>query len=121
MDPVLDIRCFGWALIEGLTRRGVVHNKGDLRLSGPPSRQSASGEDRARDRMVPADLRPDSLSTVLLIVQKSCTGLNRLQLGGSWLPQLGGLVLCRASAVDGLTVQGKWNSGCPVNGPGELG
>ncbi|GFO19346.1 hypothetical protein PoB_004585100 [Plakobranchus ocellatus] len=34
------------------------------RLSGPPSGQGAGGGARARDRMVPADLREDSLATV---------------------------------------------------------
>ncbi|GFO19453.1 hypothetical protein PoB_004595800 [Plakobranchus ocellatus] len=36
----------------------------DLRLSGPPSGQGAGGGARTRDRMVPADLRADSLATV---------------------------------------------------------
>ncbi|GFO26044.1 hypothetical protein PoB_005254900 [Plakobranchus ocellatus] len=38
--------------------------QGDLRLSGPPSGQGAGGGTRTRDRMVPADLRADSLATV---------------------------------------------------------
>ncbi|GFN73924.1 hypothetical protein PoB_000043000 [Plakobranchus ocellatus] len=38
--------------------------QGDLRLSGPPSGQGAGGGARTRDRMVPADLRADSLATV---------------------------------------------------------
>ncbi|GFO39524.1 hypothetical protein PoB_006602900 [Plakobranchus ocellatus] len=37
--------------------------QGDLRLSGPLSRQSAGGGARTRDRRVPADLRADSLVT----------------------------------------------------------
>ncbi|GFN74373.1 hypothetical protein PoB_000087900 [Plakobranchus ocellatus] len=39
--------------------------KGDLRLSGPPSGQGAAGRTKTRDRRVPADLRADSLATVL--------------------------------------------------------
>ncbi|GFN76575.1 hypothetical protein PoB_000308100 [Plakobranchus ocellatus] len=39
--------------------------QGDLRLSGPPSGQGAGGGARTRDRKVPADLRADSLATVL--------------------------------------------------------
>ncbi|GFN96428.1 hypothetical protein PoB_002293400 [Plakobranchus ocellatus] len=39
--------------------------QGDLRLSGPPSGQGAGGGARTRDRRVPADLRADSLATVL--------------------------------------------------------
>ncbi|GFO08818.1 hypothetical protein PoB_003532300 [Plakobranchus ocellatus] len=35
---------------------------GDLRLSGPPSGQSADGGARIRDRKVPANLRTDSLA-----------------------------------------------------------
>ncbi|GFO03661.1 hypothetical protein PoB_003016600 [Plakobranchus ocellatus] len=38
--------------------------QGDLRLSGHPSGQGASGRARTRDRRVPADLRADSLATV---------------------------------------------------------
>ncbi|GFO44631.1 ribonuclease hi [Plakobranchus ocellatus] len=38
--------------------------QGDLRLSGPPSGQGAGGGARTRDRMVPADLKADSLATV---------------------------------------------------------
>ncbi|GFO44553.1 hypothetical protein PoB_007105800 [Plakobranchus ocellatus] len=38
--------------------------QGDLRLSGPPSGQGASGGARTPDRMVLADLRVGSLSTV---------------------------------------------------------
>ncbi|GFO34769.1 hypothetical protein PoB_006127400 [Plakobranchus ocellatus] len=38
--------------------------QGDLRLSGPPSGQGASGGARTRDRRVPADIRADSLATV---------------------------------------------------------
>ncbi|GFN98579.1 hypothetical protein PoB_002508500 [Plakobranchus ocellatus] len=38
--------------------------QGDLRLSGPPSGQGAGSGARTRDRMVPADLRADSLATV---------------------------------------------------------
>ncbi|GFO22396.1 hypothetical protein PoB_004890100 [Plakobranchus ocellatus] len=38
--------------------------KGDLRLSGPPSGQGAGGGTRIRDRMVRADLRASSLDTV---------------------------------------------------------
>ncbi|GFO49586.1 hypothetical protein PoB_007609100 [Plakobranchus ocellatus] len=38
--------------------------QGDLRLSGPPSGQDAGGGAQTRDRMVPADLRADSLATV---------------------------------------------------------
>ncbi|GFO11438.1 hypothetical protein PoB_003794300 [Plakobranchus ocellatus] len=37
---------------------------GDIRLSGPPSDQIASGGSRARNRMVSAGPRADSLSTV---------------------------------------------------------
>ncbi|GFN80678.1 hypothetical protein PoB_000718400 [Plakobranchus ocellatus] len=37
---------------------------GDLRLTGPPSGQGASGGARTRNKMVPADLWADSLSTV---------------------------------------------------------
>ncbi|GFO16987.1 Williams-Beuren syndrome chromosomal region 27 protein [Plakobranchus ocellatus] len=36
--------------------------QGDLRLSGPPSGQSASAGVRTRDRRVPSDLRADSLA-----------------------------------------------------------
>ncbi|GFN75531.1 hypothetical protein PoB_000203700 [Plakobranchus ocellatus] len=36
--------------------------RGDLRLSGPPSGQGAGA--RTRDRKVPADFRADSLATV---------------------------------------------------------
>ncbi|GFN81138.1 hypothetical protein PoB_000764400 [Plakobranchus ocellatus] len=39
--------------------------QGDLRLSGPPSGQGTGDGARTRDRMVPADLRADSLATVL--------------------------------------------------------
>ncbi|GFO39043.1 hypothetical protein PoB_006554800 [Plakobranchus ocellatus] len=39
--------------------------RGDLRLSGPPSGQGAGSGARTRDRMVPADLRADSQATVL--------------------------------------------------------
>ncbi|GFO46289.1 hypothetical protein PoB_007279400 [Plakobranchus ocellatus] len=38
--------------------------QGDLRLSGPPTGQSAGGGPQTRNRMVPADLRADSLATV---------------------------------------------------------
>ncbi|GFO16158.1 hypothetical protein PoB_004266300 [Plakobranchus ocellatus] len=39
---------------------------GDLRLSGPPSGQGAAGGGaRIRNRRVPADIRVDSLSTLL--------------------------------------------------------
>ncbi|GFO35055.1 hypothetical protein PoB_006156000 [Plakobranchus ocellatus] len=38
--------------------------QGDLRLLGPPSGQSAGGGTGTRDRRIPADLRPDSPSTV---------------------------------------------------------
>ncbi|GFO11310.1 hypothetical protein PoB_003781500 [Plakobranchus ocellatus] len=38
--------------------------QGDLRLSGPPSGQGASGGARTCDRRAPADLRADSLATV---------------------------------------------------------
>ncbi|GFN78749.1 hypothetical protein PoB_000525500 [Plakobranchus ocellatus] len=38
--------------------------KGDLRLLGPPSGQSAGSGARTRDRGVPADLRADSLATL---------------------------------------------------------
>ncbi|GFO49753.1 hypothetical protein PoB_007625800 [Plakobranchus ocellatus] len=38
--------------------------QGDLRLSGLPSGQGASGGARTLDRRVPADLRADSLATV---------------------------------------------------------
>ncbi|GFN90682.1 hypothetical protein PoB_001718800 [Plakobranchus ocellatus] len=38
--------------------------QGDLRLSGPPSDQGAGDGAGTRDRMVPADLRADSLATV---------------------------------------------------------
>ncbi|GFO50692.1 hypothetical protein PoB_007719700 [Plakobranchus ocellatus] len=38
--------------------------QGGLKLSGPPSGQSASGGARTRDRRVPADHRADSLATV---------------------------------------------------------
>ncbi|GFN76465.1 kinesin-like protein [Plakobranchus ocellatus] len=37
---------------------------GDLRLSGPPSGQRASGGAQAHNRRIPADLRADSLSTL---------------------------------------------------------
>ncbi|GFN74479.1 hypothetical protein PoB_000098500, partial [Plakobranchus ocellatus] len=40
--------------------------RGDLRLSGPPSGQGAGGEARTRDRRVPADLMADSLPTAPL-------------------------------------------------------
>ncbi|GFN73746.1 hexosyltransferase [Plakobranchus ocellatus] len=43
---------------------GCSPQQGDLRLSGPPSGQGAGGGARTRDRMVPADLRADSLATV---------------------------------------------------------
>ncbi|GFO49732.1 hypothetical protein PoB_007623700 [Plakobranchus ocellatus] len=39
-------------------------HQGDLRLSGRPSGQGASGGARTRDRRIPADLRVDSLPTV---------------------------------------------------------
>ncbi|GFO26686.1 hypothetical protein PoB_005319100 [Plakobranchus ocellatus] len=39
--------------------------QGDLRLSGPPSGYGTGGGARTRDRGVPADLRADSLATVL--------------------------------------------------------
>ncbi|GFO23051.1 hypothetical protein PoB_004955600 [Plakobranchus ocellatus] len=38
--------------------------QGDIRLSGPTSGQGAGGKARTRDRMVPADLRADSLATI---------------------------------------------------------
>ncbi|GFO32304.1 hypothetical protein PoB_005880900 [Plakobranchus ocellatus] len=38
--------------------------KGDFRLSGPPSDPGACGSARTSDRRVPADLRADSLATV---------------------------------------------------------
>ncbi|GFO20414.1 hypothetical protein PoB_004691900 [Plakobranchus ocellatus] len=38
--------------------------QGDLRLSGPPSGQNASGGARTHDRMVPAGFRAGSLVTV---------------------------------------------------------
>ncbi|GFO19675.1 hypothetical protein PoB_004618000 [Plakobranchus ocellatus] len=38
--------------------------RGDLRLSGPPSGQDAGGGARTRDRMIPADLRADSQASV---------------------------------------------------------
>ncbi|GFO18174.1 hypothetical protein PoB_004467900 [Plakobranchus ocellatus] len=38
--------------------------QGDLRLSGPPPGQGAGGGARTRDRMLPADLKADSLATV---------------------------------------------------------
>ncbi|GFO48301.1 hypothetical protein PoB_007480600 [Plakobranchus ocellatus] len=47
---------------------GITPNppqQGDLRPSGPPSDQGAGGGGRTRDRRVPADLRADSLATVL--------------------------------------------------------
>ncbi|GFO03394.1 hypothetical protein PoB_002989900 [Plakobranchus ocellatus] len=39
--------------------------QGDLRLSGPPSGKGAGGGVRARDRMIPADIRADSLRHTL--------------------------------------------------------
>ncbi|GFO13388.1 serine/threonine-protein kinase 32c [Plakobranchus ocellatus] len=45
--------------LDYLRTRGIIH-----RLSGPPSGQGAGGGARTRDRMVPADLRADSLATV---------------------------------------------------------
>ncbi|GFN81564.1 hypothetical protein PoB_000807000 [Plakobranchus ocellatus] len=39
--------------------------QGDLRLLGPPSGQGAVGGARTPNRRVPADLRADSLATVL--------------------------------------------------------
>ncbi|GFO03154.1 hypothetical protein PoB_002965900 [Plakobranchus ocellatus] len=44
---------------------GEDPQEGGLSLSGPPSGQSASGGTRTRDRRVPADLRANSLATVL--------------------------------------------------------
>ncbi|GFO48153.1 hypothetical protein PoB_007465800 [Plakobranchus ocellatus] len=38
-------------------------NQRDVRLSGPPSGQGASGGDRTRDTRVAVDLRADSLAT----------------------------------------------------------
>ncbi|GFN76431.1 hypothetical protein PoB_000293700 [Plakobranchus ocellatus] len=38
--------------------------RGDLRLSGPPSGQGAGSGARTRDRRVPADLSADLLATV---------------------------------------------------------
>ncbi|GFO46684.1 GDP-mannose-4,6-dehydratase [Plakobranchus ocellatus] len=43
---------------------GTSPQQGDLGLSGPPSGQGAGGGARTRDRMVPVDLRADSLATV---------------------------------------------------------
>ncbi|GFN93088.1 hypothetical protein PoB_001959400 [Plakobranchus ocellatus] len=40
--------------------------QGDLRLSGPPSGQGANGGAQIRDRKVSADLRADSLATVIV-------------------------------------------------------
>ncbi|GFN85111.1 hypothetical protein PoB_001161700 [Plakobranchus ocellatus] len=48
------------------TQTGESPQHGDLRLSGPPSGQDAGGRVRTRDRIVPADLKADSLSTVPL-------------------------------------------------------
>ncbi|GFO06481.1 hypothetical protein PoB_003298600 [Plakobranchus ocellatus] len=64
-----------FSCVIGLRKRGVAvyHGRrvgrgsplqGDLRLSGPPSGQGASGGTRTCDRKVPADLRADSLATV---------------------------------------------------------
>ncbi|GFO49580.1 hypothetical protein PoB_007608500 [Plakobranchus ocellatus] len=48
-----------------ITKRIVASpQQGDLRLSGPPSGQGASGGARTRDRRVPADPRAHSLATV---------------------------------------------------------
>ncbi|GFO38943.1 hypothetical protein PoB_006544800 [Plakobranchus ocellatus] len=40
----------------------ISPQQGDLRLSGPPSGQGASGRARTRDRRAPADLRADLLA-----------------------------------------------------------
>ncbi|GFO44150.1 hypothetical protein PoB_007065500 [Plakobranchus ocellatus] len=48
----------------------------DLRLSGPPSRQDASGGARTRDRRIPADLKADSLATVPPTPQSAGGGIN---------------------------------------------
>ncbi|GFN91809.1 hypothetical protein PoB_001831500 [Plakobranchus ocellatus] len=49
---------FGWFLY-------LASQQSFLRLSGSPSGQGAGGGARNRDRRVPADLRGDSLATVL--------------------------------------------------------
>ncbi|GFN74088.1 growth hormone secretagogue receptor type 1 [Plakobranchus ocellatus] len=53
--------------------------QGNLRLSGPPSGQGAGGGARTRDRMVPADLRADSLATVPPTPPKHCEERGFLQ------------------------------------------
>ncbi|GFO08683.1 hypothetical protein PoB_003518800 [Plakobranchus ocellatus] len=47
----------------------------DLRLSDPLSGQDASERARIRNRMVPADLRADSLATVLLMPHSKNPGV----------------------------------------------
>ncbi|GFO16552.1 thymus-specific serine protease [Plakobranchus ocellatus] len=54
------------ARIEVLIGQWLRPQQGDLRLSGPPSGQGTGGRVQTRDRMVPADLRADSLATVPL-------------------------------------------------------
>ncbi|GFO10526.1 hypothetical protein PoB_003703100 [Plakobranchus ocellatus] len=48
----------------GISFRGVYPQQGDLRLSCPPSDQGASGGARTCYRIVLADLRASSLSSV---------------------------------------------------------
>ncbi|GFO11453.1 cyclin-dependent kinase 2 [Plakobranchus ocellatus] len=53
--------------------------RGDLKLSGPPSGQGADGGARTHDRRVPADLRADLLATVPPTPQRD--RVKRLMLG----------------------------------------
>ncbi|GFN96328.1 hypothetical protein PoB_002283400 [Plakobranchus ocellatus] len=49
---------------QGYSGESGVKIMGDLRLSGPPSRQGVDVGSRTHDRRFPADLRADSLATV---------------------------------------------------------
>ncbi|GFO44991.1 hypothetical protein PoB_007149600 [Plakobranchus ocellatus] len=55
---------------------GASPQQGDLRLSGLPSGQDASGGARTRDRRVPADRRAYSLATVPPAPRKTKAALN---------------------------------------------
>ncbi|GFO31559.1 hypothetical protein PoB_005806400 [Plakobranchus ocellatus] len=56
--PLRFCRCWHGTLAH------IGPQRGDPRLSGPPSGQGNGGLARTRDRWVPADLRAESLTTV---------------------------------------------------------
>ncbi|GFO10347.1 hypothetical protein PoB_003685200 [Plakobranchus ocellatus] len=65
--PIMEVISKSLALVRGWLVWFLYMaspKQGDLRLSGLPSGQSASGGARTRDRRVRADLKADPLATV---------------------------------------------------------